>query len=1174
MRIKSLELVGFKSFYDKTRIHFHSGINAVVGPNGCGKSNIIDAVRWVLGEQNPRLLRADSMEDIISNGSNSLKPLGMSEVSLVVEGLPNLSFDEVVIKRRLYRSGESEYSINGVKCRLKDITELFLDTGAGARGYSIIGQGKVEEFITAKPEDKRRLIEEVAGILKYKTRRKETQSRLESTRENLNRVSDMKKEVSRQMESLSRQAQDAEHYKKLSEDVRMLETNINSYKLFNFGEKKEKYDLKKVGIENKISSLNIQRAEKARELNSFEDINFNLDEKIQFLESEIFKNRSDINEKISYQEYVNKEVAGIEEYISKLKKEIALIEKEKEDINSSKLSKDRSLKEIASQKIELESELKEKENELAELKIESSNNRTELDKTKTILFDILDNYSSVKGSAVGINKELDELSLRKDRIKFNIDELVKERELIVSRKDDTESQLRTNEESRKNLEVEIDGYNSSLSSLTEKYKSKLQELTANKEKLNDCISKIEVLKRVQANYEWLPEATREFVLSRKGNGVLGIVSDFVQAPKNYEKALEAALGEKSNWVVVNQSSEALSAIETLRTSSVGRSTFIPLEEKNGSSIFNKNGFNAPLINELISINGVEEDLISSMLKGVFVVPTLNDAFEMKSRSDHSASFATMEGEFIDSCGAITGGFMSGGVFERKREIEDLDEQEKIFKERVGTLTSEADSANNEVIELDLKLSKSNEMIRNSEIVKVELKKDIVNLSSSIEDFDIRISKLKSDQVNIDAEIDAKKNKVDEIGKTLLKLEKEKEEVDERFGQFESIVKNFENREKIIEQDLTGLKVKTATIAENEKSIRNEIVELNSRDQRLANKIVEERDGINKKIEETEKLIVSSKNAKEEEASLSELLQTKETELTELKENRSASKENLSNVRVELNDIDQDISSTKEALSSLEVKLNSIEVELNHTKEEIQKLREGEELVTDITFTKENFERFDMGNATKELKSAKRKIDSFGLVNLLAPEEYKKLEERHDFLTEQTDDLEQAIDSLRKAMNKLDRESTTRFKEAFEIINEKFQEILSKLFVGGEGKLVITDPDDLLNTGIEVMVRPKGKRFQSINLLSGGEKALSAIALVISACLVKPVPFLLLDEIDAPLDESNTLRFVKLVHEIAKDSQVVVVTHNKTSMQDVDALIGITSDRSITSKVVSVELDAA
>ena len=1173
MRIKSLELIGFKSFYDKTKIELSNGINAVVGPNGCGKSNIIDAIRWVLGEQNPRMLRAESMDELISTGTDILKPFGMCEVSMVVENLPGLGFEEVSIRRRLFRSGESEYYINGVKSRLKDITELFLDTGAGARGYSIIGQGKVEEFITAKPEEKRRLIEEVAGVVKYKTRRKETNSRIESTRENLSRVADMKSEVFRQMESLSRQAQKAEEYKNLTEELKQLEIKILNAKSSSLQAERSSFLEKKSGLDSEIKQLNEQKELKNKILNEEETQSNNIEQSIYEVEEEIFSIKSEMTEKRSFIEFVSKEGETIDEYIGKLNKEVTSLEEEIKQITDSVEEKKSELEKYEIENREVESQLNAKSNELDELKVESVNNKTELEQTKKVLFEILNNYSTVKGSAVGITKELEDLTVRKERVEKDKDGLREINDQLGNKKQGLENELSSLRSSNQNVESDKSERINIFNQKNIQNKELTESTTALKEKMSEAASKVEVLNNIQSNYDWLPEVTRDFILNRSIEGVIGVISDFVTVPEKYEKALEAALGEKLNWVVVKNSSDAIVAIDTLRSSSKGRSTFIPVQEEYSAPAASTAHFEYPKITDLITVEGIDTNLIKSMLSGIFVVPSLEEALRVKSGSELRASYATLDGDFIDSSGAITGGFTTGGVFERKREIEDLERDLDRYNHEHEAKSAEIGRLTGEIRNIEDELSGFDSIIRQNELKIVELDKDLSNVIESYNENEQKIEKLTNDISNINELIDDRQNKVQEFDTTLKGLEREREEFDLRFNKFEEIVKNYESRERLIEQDITGFKVKSAAIAETQRSVQREIIDLTERSQRISTKITEEKSEVEYKQKEKSELLEKGRNAEEEVKGLEEKHRFVEKKLSDIKEQKEKSRESLNTNRQGLIDIDQTLMEMREKASELDVKLNSILIELNHIKEESQKIA-GERELREEADVVENDTEFNLEESTAKYEKLKKKVESYGLVNLLAPEEYKKLEERHNFLSEQSEDLENALESLIKAINKLDRESITRFKEAFELINEKFKDIVGKLFKGGEGKLVITEPEDLLQTGIEVMIKPGGKRFQSINLLSGGEKALSAIALIMSACLVKPVPFLLLDEIDAPLDETNTSRFSMLVKEIAQDSQVVIITHNKSSMVGVDTLIGITAGKSVASKVVSVELNAA
>lgn len=1173
MNIKSLELIGFKSFYNKASIEFHKGINAIVGPNGCGKSNLIDAIRWVLGEQNSRLLRADgSMEELISNGSEKLNPLGMAEATMVIENMPGSGFEETAIKRRLYRSGESEYFINGVRCRLKDIREMFMDTGVGSRAYSIIGQGKVEEFITAKPEDKRKLIEEVAGIVKYKTRRKETQSRLESTRDNLSRILDMKSEVSRQMNTLSRQAKNAEEYKKLSVEARNLELKILLAKKGKLEEQLTELSEQKSYIQKNISELINQRQEKSRVLEENESRNSSLEESISETEDEIFRLKSDLNNKTSFQNYASKEISNTDLYVERMQEEISSLEKEKEEIRNSLSQKRSDLENINNQIASMDKKIGERSEELQKLKEELSSRRSELQKTRNDLFKTINEHSNSRESLFATNKELEEFSLRKQRAFEEKRDLEKELGSAKEQKRNYEDKLELVRNNKEKLETETHNKKNELAGIRDRYEQQLKDIETLKEEFNQFKSREEALKQIQSNYEWLPEATRDFLLKSKGNGILGVITDYISAPKNYEKAVEAALSDKLNWVVVKERSEAVKAVENLRRSSMGRSTFIPLNSEYKPKQFDKNGSDAHMINEIVEVSGIDKDMIDAVLDGIFVVSDLDHAFELKKKIGNGASFVTTEGDYLDSTGAISGGYTTGGVFERKTEISELQEKMSLHEEKISSRRSESEASKKQIDILEEQLSDIEKDVRSKDIELAELNKDLSNINQTVERNNQRAENLDREIQDISSEINEKTNSIESLKINTTELENEKNKLNSEFADFEKIIGELEKEENRIEEVVGSLKIDNASLKEKKRSLEYELNELDSRITRITEKISEKENEIENKKKEKNDLYESIEVNKSEISKISGLVEEKQQLLNENRQKKQQEREELKKNRLEVEQFDQQIEGMREKGSELDVKLNSAQIEHQHIMERTEDLREESDDDTVIK-QQETEKDFDLDEAEQKLSALKKKIDRFGLVNLLAPEEYKNLEERHTFLEEQTQDLENAMESLKKAMNKLDRESVTRFREAFEIINTKFQEILSRLFTGGEGKLVIIDPEDILQTGVEVMVKPRGKKYQSINLLSGGEKALSAIALIISACFVKPVPFLILDEIDAPLDEANTVRFTELIKEIANESQVIVITHNKVTMQAVDSLIGVTSDRSVTSKIVSVDMQA-
>ncbi len=1172
MKIKSLELAGFKSFYDRTKINFHDNISAVVGPNGCGKSNILDAVKWVLGEQNSRNLRAEGMDNVIANGSEKLKPLGMAEVALTLEEVPNSGFEQIVIKRRLYRSGESEYSINGVKCRLKDITEMFLDTGVGARAYSIVGQGSVESFITAKPEEKRKLIEEVAGIVKYKTRRKETVSRIESTKENLNRVLDMKNEVSKQMETLSQQAEQARQYKDLTKESKLLEHKILNTKLEKLSKKKKLLLEEKKSIETRITELASKRNEKTSLLNDIEGENSEMETIVGQSEKEIYELRSDLQEKNSYQSFAVKEAGAIDQYIGRLKSEIEVLRKELEALENSKTDKSKELEKIKISKASCFDTLTEKEGTLGNLREKSADSKNSLDQAGKTIFDTLNQQSSLRSTKSAFEKELEELVIRKQTLDTQLQELTTDKEGTIKelgRFQSEEGKIKNEFEVNKEKKQKID---SALYDLRVEHEKRTGELSQIKSRINECNSKIEIISQVQANYEWLPEVTRDFVLKQKGNGVLGVISDFIFAPKNYERAVEAAFGEKLNWIVVKENKEAIYAIESLRESSVGRGTFIPVKDSINKPSHGKNGHDITSVNELINVNGVDEKLIESMMSDTYVANDLREALNTKATMGNGACFATLDGDFVDSTGAITGGFSSGGVFERKREIEELSEEVNDLEEKLELAKDSTNSIKEKIYESELKSAELEEILKKYEIKSVENIKDQSNLENKLENTQRQLDSIEAENKNINDKLGNKNERLSEIDDLLSELENKKQQLDEQFKNYEKQMLSINEEEKKLEEEITKLKIENASIFEKERSLENEITEIDKRKSITSGKISLESKEIEVKNEERTNLLVTKEKAVIDLDNLNTSLLEKEKVLSDIKEKRLNIKQTVEENRDIISEINEKFALENSNLSNLKIKLNSANMEIGHLEE--QRLEANKEPQTETINHDDTIddEEFNLVEAERTYKTIKRQIDNFGLVNLLAPEEYKKLEERNDFLAEQTEDLDKAMNSLLEAIKKLDRESVTKFKEAFEVIDNKFRQIFSRLFDGGEGKLLITNPDDILQTGIEVMVKPRGKKFQPISLLSGGEKALSAIALIISACFVKPVPFLLFDEIDAPLDELNTVRFSKLMKEISAESQVVIITHNKRTMQEVDSLIGITSDRSVTSKVVSVELN--
>ena len=1174
MKITSLEINGFKSFYTKTKIKFHNQLSAIVGPNGCGKSNVIDAIRWILGEQNPRLLRAEGMEQLISNGSELLKPVGMAEVSLILEQVPKYDFEEVEIKRRVFRSGESEYYLNGVSCRLKDITDIFIDTGSGARTHSIIGQGSVDKLITAKPEEKRTLIEEVAGIRKYKIRRRETETRIKTTKENLSRVQDMANEVKRQMDTLSLQAKQAEEFKEISEEANKLESLILNSKLYKLDKRKDTILNEKTVIEKEISDTERELNQLSNHLKTINVQFTNLEESLKEYERETNITRINLQTRQSSQELLKNEVSSIDKFIEKIESEAVMLENETGRIAEQLQSKRDMSQHVKDDLEKAETEILDKENTLSELKSSHTQTRDTLRDIRTSLFKTLNEFSSLKGSALGHEKELTELESRKAQTQEEYEELEQERKIASGDISKLEEASKENETRKQNIIETRDKLGLSLTSLNEKQRVAIEKSDALKDELNEINSRLNALEQIQSNYEWLPEGIRNFILKNKGNGVLGIFSDFISVPEGYERAVETALGDTLKWILVDENSHAVNAIESLKQDSIGRGTFISVREDRMNTEIYKSKPDMKSLFDIVQVEKIRSSVIEKTLRKVFLVNNLDQAMDAKSGANNTSSYVTKEGDLLHSNGAISGGPTQPGVLERKREIEKLGVESERLQSEIAKIASEIQENESEIQTVNTRIEDYNNRLIEVDIKEAETKKDIFNLKISLEKTEKRVELVKRNLEQISLDTSEKTALIEESNLKIKTLDSEKIDLEQRLASVEEKIQIEEQSERDLEREISDKKVICASLREKERSLYEDLAELDIRRTDINKRIELESTTIEEKKQEKLALIEKEGNTVIEIDDLKNKLQEKEAGLTQKNDERRNLQEEITMTNEKRENVNSKLSEIRMKNNSFEIDMNSVQMEIENITDTLRK-NSAYDMDERAEITPEQEKEFLEVNLNVEeprLRRMQQKIERFGPVNLLAPEEYNKLEERHVFLNEQMDDLNQAIASLAKAISKIDKESEKRFNEAFEVMNEKFQEIFARLFRGGEGKLVLTDQDNILETGVEVMVRPGGKKFQSINLLSGGEKALSAIALIISACLIKPAPFLLFDEIDAPLDDKNTSYFMELIKEIDKNSQVVLITHNKKTMQEVNSLIGITSNKSGTSSVVSVELN--
>ena len=1161
MRILSLELTGFKSFHRKTRLEFHKGLNGIVGPNGCGKSNVIDAIRWVIGEQNPRMLRASSMEDLISDGTVSLKPVGMAEVTMTLADMPGGGFDEVAITRRYFRDGESGYFINGTPCRLKDIVDIFLDTGSGARAHSIIGQGEVEGFVMSKPEDKRRLIEEIAGIVRYKEKRKETHSRLKQTEENLTKIRALAREADRRRESLRRQAEQAEKLNELTADAARLEMKLLGAQRLESAERLREARTGGKDASEAVDALERERAALLERLGALEAEAQALEEKVASADADILAAAEKITGERARGEIYTGRKADMDALLGRLESEKLSLEQQSAEIKE-RAAAARAEGETALERVEgIRAEIEAAEKEIAAAVPGTAG----MDEVRDRFFAAVERCDKAEARMRDLTGETQRLGERGGHLTKQRDALVEERNRLAERRERFSSQIAESEAAAEASEKQREKLSGGMDSFSDEHAGLTKKIADAKERLARGRSRLEELSNIQKSLEWLPESSRNLLTGGGTEGVLGVVADYAQVPAKYTKAFEAALGERLSWMVVGGDDDARRAIEKLRESKAGRATFVRAGSGGGAGAVSAPA-GALLLSSVVKTRGGGGEAVRGMLEGVCVVDDLPAALE-RAKDARGLSFATLEGDFVSAGGAVSGGFSAGGVFERKSEIERLTAEVPELENEINGMLEKAGGFEARMDDLKAEMASLDEGIRTDSVKLDSLKRDLEEFNFSIEGKDAKIAEINAEITAASEELEAKTALAGECAGELERFRAERDGQKGVLGEFEARSTEIEERGS----GITELKIEMAALEQSRDGAARAAESLAQREKEMEARLREITDEAAAKRAERDRMEESAAGSVRAIAGLEKDLEEKRGGAGGAREKRAGILSQTRELREQTGELEKRLEDARARRGEIEVSVNAMENNMEYLAGEIKTVSEkhgmempGEDELraTDIAGTKTAFE------------ALKARVDRFGLVNLLAPDEYEEAEKEHGFLETQIDDLEKSAASLKKSVAQLDRESADKFTEAFEQVGRKFSELLPTLFKGGEGRLVMTNPDDPIETGVDIVVKPGGKKEQSMNLLSGGEKALSAIAFIVSSCLVRPLPFIILDEIDSPLDDSNTGRFASLIKDISRNSQTLVVTHNKTTISDVDALIGITASKAANSAVVSVDLAKA
>ena len=1179
MYLKRIEMQGFKSFADKTVLEFKPGITTVIGPNGSGKSNISDAIRWVLGEQSMKSLRGAKSEDIIFAGTQARKSLGFAEVSIVIDNNDNklpIEYSEVTVTRKIYRSGETGYFINKVPCRLKDILELFMDTGIGKDGYSIIGQGKIDEILSNKSEDRRHIFEEAAGIVKYRTRKQESEKKLEQTKLNLLRINDILAEIEANIEPLKLQSDKAKQFLDLREELKSIEVGLFIYNINTYKEKLEQLvkdeDIitsQKEAEDSKMEALQASKEELRQvvdditaQIENMQNIGFESSNKIEKINSEIGISNERIQNNSANKQRLEAEILEVKNRIEELKEE-----------QKQKLEKKTNL---TSNKEKFEKELAEKEAELAELSKKLSAKELEIEGKKQIVQDNIDKKYELAAEINTQDVNYENLEKRKKQLKNEIDSVISELDSTRYGKNEISKGF-YDIESKRNIAVE------NLEKSVQAKEQNMQKLKQYEEE----ISKLTYTQRMkQARHQFLIETEKEkegynktvkslLVACDKDSslnkGIHGVLANLISVEKEYETAIEMCLGQSLQNVVTSTEQDAKKMIEYLRSNSLGRASFLPIASVQGKKLdkLTKMDGVIGIASDLVKCKKEYEQIILSLLGRTVVVEDMDIAIALAKKDKYSFRIVTLKGDIISSSGSISGGSVQTktvNILGRSREIEDLEKELKKLEKQIADKTAEKEeyaSSIGDSIEETAKLEKE---LQEIEIVYATEKQKMVAVEENITRLENRLAKLKEEVTQTEKQKEENRLLKDQKEAEIQALTQQIEELNKVIEEF--ALNNKDNQKYIddLNFDITNLKISVTSFDESESSIE-EMVERISQDiknneQSIENKnqnilaITEE----NTKLEQT---ITEYNNQIEQ---IKQEVTNSGTKVEELKQERIAKNEKLVNTENEIQSQFSTLESLKEQIIKLDVKKTKLEQDLQQV---VESLWNEYELTPNSTeeYQKPN----NVATAQKQVNSLRNKIKDLGSINIDSIEEYKKTKERYDFMSEQRLDLENTASKLRKIIGDMTTTMQNQFKEKFELINKNFNEVFTELFNGGKAELILENEENILECGIDIRVQPPGKKLQNMMLLSGGEKAFTAIALLFAILKINPAPFCILDEIEAALDDVNVYRFAEYLKKFCKQTQFLVITHRKGTMEAGDSVYGVTMEENGISKLLSIKL---
>ena len=1180
MYLKRLELQGFKSFADKTVLELRPGITSVIGPNGSGKSNISDSIRWVLGEQSMKSLRGEKSLDLIFAGTQNRKSLGFAEASLVFDnsdGALPIEYAEVIVTRKIYRSGETGYFINKVPCRLKDIQELFMDTGIGKDGYSIIGQGKIDEILSNKSEDRRHIFEEAAGIVKYRSRKEDSEKKLEHTKLNLLRINDILTEIESNLEPLQIQADKAKKYLNLREELKNIEIGLFIYNIEKF-----KKDLSEViesidvmqnqcsDEEKELDKIKSLKEELKKELDNItieieniSNLGFESQKRIELLNSDINVSKTKIlNNNENTERYI-KEINEQNSKISDLKKEIEQKEQRRESLKQNREK--------------FEKELAEKQEELDRITKKLSNKELEIEGYKKIVEENVDkkyelqsnintqniNYQNFEKRESQIKLEIQGTISELDSSRMNKEDIVKVFNDIENKKNKAQKSLQEILKQREDANLKLDAYDKDINVMSSEMRikeSKLKFLIETEKEKEGYIKSVKSLLKDCENIKEL------------GKGMHGVLANIIDVPEELEIAIEMCLGASLQNVVTETEEDAKKLVEYLRKNNLGRASFLPISSVKGKKIDKIKGIDDGVVgiaSDLVKYNKKYEQIILNLLGRTVIVDNMETAIKLSKKNGYVFRVVTKEGDLINPSGAITGGSIAKktvNILGREKEIERLKKEIKEIKEKIEKIRKgkrEFEESIEDIVEISSNLEKE---LQEIDIIYATEKQKVVSIDESIEKLKKRIERLKEEKESLE------KQKQESI---LIKekLQLEIDEIIEKNQELSKIINEFaelnKDNQKYIDNlnfDITNLKISVSSFDESEASIQ-EIKE------RIYNEIENAKVSIENKNKQIRDIELDNKNLEESIQNIiikieeiKEKVQNSDSKIEELKSKRIQKNESLAKYEAAITNKFTVIEDLKGQLVKLEVKKSKIDDEI---KEIYDKMWEEYELTPNNVMDYKKPE--NISNTQRNVKRLRTEIKELGSVNVDSIEEYKNLKDRYDFMSEQRLDLENTMSKLRNIISEMTQIMKEQFKDKFKIINKNFGEVFSELFGGGKAELKLEDENKILECGIEITVQPPGKKLQNMMLLSGGEKAFTAIALLFAILKINPAPFCVLDEIEAALDDVNVFRYAEYLGKFTGTTQFLVITHRKGTMEVADTVYGVTMEESGISKLLSMNL---